>query len=359
MASKDSGKPNSASESWRRLWSGEESAVPDAYSKPTRELQNEIFRTSPRGRGDTVTTISGVTLPAQQPQASGSWNAYGAVRPKPVEPSQANRQAALSTRDAHSQIFDFDRTRSEEFTPEEYAGLSDRQRSLVDAQTALWNAVQADKEANLRMSSTERRTKMADENYKNAISALFTDQGGSEQYAPQTVALLSQLGMDSKNNDLDQYLRGSAFLSKQEILDLPDEVTAGEAPYAQYHAQRLANSAQATGLSDLLEQGQSLLSNIGSDGPLGFAAGTAPKDPLSTLTTAQVDGLRTLMQGMALAQRPADLGDYYDSIKNDYGLDDDLIETFLRRELDNWEQGRTQFGEGYVSPQDFRTTWRL
>ena len=249
----------------------------------------------------------------------------------------------------------------ESFTDEEFAGLTDRQRSLVNAQTQLYQAVMADREANTALSADERRSSLTEETYRTAVDTLFKGKGDSNVYAPRTVALLSELQLGSPHDDLDQILNGSTFLTKDQIRATGDRAPA-KSNYLQKFTDRTADVASQEAIRPLLERGASVLASIQGREDLAFAEGLQPQatqSRLDALTQDQVQGLQTLMMGMALPQQPAELAGHLDQLKSQYGLDDGLIGEFLGRELSSQEAGLSSLGDGYISPQEFRARWKV
>lgn len=249
-----------------------------------------------------------------------------------------------------------------QLTEDEYAGLSDRQKSLVNAQTQLYEAVMADRADDAALSADARRSSLEAEDYKSAVDALFGAKGGSNTYAPRTVAVLTELGMNGKD-DLDQWLNGSFFQSKEEILAMPTERPKDKAGAHQPSlVGRLADTGSNEGLAPLLERGASILASVQGRQDLPFAQGLQPETPdskLDSLTPEQEQGLQVMMMGMALPQQPAELAGHYETLKSQMGLDDDTIGRFLARNLASQEAGLTSMGEGYISPQEFRARWKV
>ena len=248
------------------------------------------------------------------------------------------------------------------FTPEEYSQLSEKQRRLVDAQTELWSAVQGDKTANKTLSEGERTTSIADPSYSAAMTKLFSAEGGSDIYAPRTVAALSALNMGDELNDIDQYLRGNAFLTKEQVLSMGGEAPLATAGRPEQNAWLTVENSTSTGIADILKQGQSILAGIQGDPAYSYANGLAPAketSPLDTLKSDQLVALDSLMQGMSLQEEPEDVSNYYDSVQKDFGLTPDLINSYVSKKLNEWETGAMTVGEGYISPEEFRARWKM
>jgi hypothetical protein len=251
---------------------------------------------------------------------------------------------------------------TETVTGAEYNALDSRQKSILDAQTQLWNAVQEDTKASAAMTPDQQKAAIENTDYASTVTGLFSEQGGSSKYAPRTVALLSELGLGGDFKDLDEYLSGSAFLTKAQILDSTGEAPAADANYGEQNAFRLGAGATNPNISGVLASGQSLIDALQGSADYSFVQGlpsTTKPDPLASLTDLQNSGLSSLMQGMALSVEPEDLGTFVDTVQKEYGVTPELTEAFLRRELNNWEASGTSFGEGYMTPEEFRIKWKV
>src|SRR5690606_29183767 len=103
-----------------------------------------------------------------------------------------------------------------------------QQRAAVDANTAIAQAVQADKAA----WESGSRIQPSDE-YNDLVDRLFYTSedrpwAGSEIYAPRTVAVLDALKQGSggawePNEDLDNYLDMRALVSTDDLLNITPE----------------------------------------------------------------------------------------------------------------------------------------
>lgn len=108
-----------------------------------------------------------------------------------------------------------------ELTWDQYNALTPRARAAVDANTALVSAVRQDLAAGQNLEA-------ADDTYLQGVEALFGKQGGSDTYAPATMQALSQLGLgNTETGDLDQYLRGGALLTEDDLGQLTEQNFAG------------------------------------------------------------------------------------------------------------------------------------
>jgi hypothetical protein len=96
-------------------------------------------------------------------------------------------------------------------TWDEYDRLSDDQRKAVDFNTLLVRAREADLSVSHATDETQRKT------YETDVKAIFGEQGGSEKYAPNTVALLKQIDFTAVGQDLDEYLSLERAFTADEV----------------------------------------------------------------------------------------------------------------------------------------------
>jgi hypothetical protein len=95
-------------------------------------------------------------------------------------------------------------------TDDEYNALGDRQRSAVDWNSALSDAVAADKEvAKPAVGSVER------EEYDRLAMQIFGET--TNAYAPNTIALLKELGVADTAGNLDDYLNLKTIITDEEL----------------------------------------------------------------------------------------------------------------------------------------------
>jgi hypothetical protein len=164
---------------------------------------------------------------------------------------------------------------TERMTPEEYAALTPLQRAGVDFNGMLAGAVRKDRHADYQPTETQQET------YNLAVKKMFGEDGGSEQYAPETLALLRQIGYQDENADLDDFLQLKAAVGEKDLERIVARATneAGETvagPPVQRHedgtllnpvqldrvalAGRLAQSTQM--LQEKLAEGNALLQTM-------------------------------------------------------------------------------------------------
>lgn len=137
---------------------------------------------------------------------------------------------------------------SKELTSAEYFALSPQQRAAVDANTALVNAIAQD----------EAESGKPDAAYDKLVSDMFGQYGTSEQYAPRTVELLRELGIEDQNGDLDQYLNRSRLLTLDDIRAIGDDSLQGR----RYDNARQFGEGSVSALSKALAAGQEILGRM-------------------------------------------------------------------------------------------------
>lgn len=107
--------------------------------------------------------------------------------------------------------------KSYEMTWEDYQELSDKQRAAVDFNTLLIQAREKDLNTDYDYTGEQREV------YNAAVENIFGEKGGSQVYAPETVAVLRQLDYtvdadQKKGDDLDDFL-GLKVLIREKDLD--------------------------------------------------------------------------------------------------------------------------------------------
>jgi hypothetical protein len=174
------------------------------------------------------------------------------------------------------------RKQVERMTQEEYAALTPAQRSAVDFNALLVNAVRKDRNADYGTPS-EREQKR----YDNNVRQIFGTDGGSDQYAPETVAVLKSIGYDGTTTlgrseksttghgsaegseevsvaDLDDFLNLSAGIREKDLkyIDLatspaagPSAVTGDINPVGDLQMERISMARElSTGTREYIEE---------------------------------------------------------------------------------------------------------
>ena len=185
---------------------------------------------------------------------------------------------------------------------EEYDALSPKQRAAVDFNGALYNATNADKQAQLKGADDPN----VRGSYDKALEKTFGSRDrGSDTYAPNTLALLSTLGLNDKGGDLDEWLNmgGAATAGDLESVGVGMSVLTSEAQNALPLGQRTAfqlSNLTSNRLNDVLAKGQNLLS---ASAQQATAWGAVNADQLSSASSAFTSG----------DQKAQDFSDLFDS----------------------------------------------
>jgi len=112
-----------------------------------------------------------------------------------------------------------------EMSWEDYNALSDRQRAAVNYNTMLVDAREKDLEG------VEPKSKRMGKRYDRSVDQLFGEEGGSDTYAPNTVAVLRQIDFDGVGQDLDDFLGLRTAITAKDLknFDVP-QINAATLP---------------------------------------------------------------------------------------------------------------------------------
>jgi hypothetical protein len=100
-------------------------------------------------------------------------------------------------------------------TQAEYDAMTDEQRAAVDFNSMLVRAVRRDRK---NQDTYDKSTsKLEEKTYEEAVDKTFGDDGGSKKYAPETMAVLRQIGFEDKSADLDDFLQLRAAITAKDI----------------------------------------------------------------------------------------------------------------------------------------------
>lgn len=229
-----------------------------------------------------------------------------------------------------------------ELTWDEYDALSANQRAAVDANSLLVNAIKSD------LSTGARAEDNQDAGYQETLNALFGDTGGSDTYAPNTVSVLSQLGLsDTENGDLDNYLNQAALVNEDDLAAIGSGTFSENARGQQA---QLFSERALTSISDTLASGYGVLS--------GVSAANAESGELNDLfemlsTRSNFEQLQdndvSEIMGMFLAENPT--------------VDEGMLTRYFEDRLNAYDYGTAagqtpSLGAGdaasYISPAEFR-----
>lgn len=129
--------------------------------------------------------------------------------------------------------------KTQAMTSAEYAALSPQQKAAVELNSMLVEAVAADL-------GTKQKGNPGGDEYDNAVEKLFTGEGKTAPYAPNTVGVLENIGWSGPATDLEDILSGKLLFTRQDIEDIAPE-RDGVAPDASLNtAEHLRDELQAS-----------------------------------------------------------------------------------------------------------------
>ena len=274
---------------------------------------------------------------------------------------------------------------TKELSGKAYGKLSTTQRAAVDFNTQLVAATKADQKLGQKDADVENAE------YDQTLQRLFGERGESTTYAPNTVALLSQIDFQDSAADLDQFLDLQASVTEADL----GRLTSSSARLQQGVPSegRSVRGDNATGvatksaaaLSQALAAGQTLLqaasptaSRLGAGGGSGTVedalagAGTAATAP--GFGSGKADAaVQALFEEMAKSNpdqpiTETDLGSTFTLLKDEYGVAPEdffrYADTRLRAtEFGEVGDSKTRLGGDtaidYKSPAQFRAEFGL
>ena len=150
---------------------------------------------------------------------------------------------------------------------EEYSNLSDQERAAIDFNTMLVRAVRRDR----RLETTYNPTEDEEEKYDKTVESMLGTEEGFTPYAPETVAVLKQIGYKDKASDLDDFLDLRSAITARDIKNMTAasggigpstaEGTASEVQLDRIQmTEELAASTQK--MEEKLVEGNKLLSTV-------------------------------------------------------------------------------------------------
>jgi hypothetical protein len=263
--------------------------------------------------------------------------------------------------------------KTEQMSVDAYLQLTPQQRASVDANTALVQAAEEDKASWAKQGLAGKP--IDDQKYLSEVKGKFGDTGGSDTYAPRTMAVLEDLGLNLQGKDLDQYLNHSALVTEADLklIGAPSTGIQGIRPEdpRQQNANEFAKAATSR-LSETLAMGQNLLDSIrtGSDQNkqlFGVTGPTAP--PLGFTESARDEDLKQAFDIFAQSQSQQDLtpevvGGVYAELEQKYGITPNEVAKYFDTRLQSNEYLSTLGDQpvslggpgmsGYLNPKDFR-----
>lgn len=138
------------------------------------------------------------------------------------------------------------RKKVDRMTVEEYNALTPIQRAAVDFNGMLYTAVKRDK----AMRGDYLASPSEKDEYDKTVEAMFGPDGGSKRYAPETVAVLAQIGYKDDSGDLDDYLGLRAAVREKDLKFLADSSDGPSEPATQFFGDPAVPTRQPEGLNE-------------------------------------------------------------------------------------------------------------
>lgn len=256
-----------------------------------------------------------------------------------IEEDIINRQ--LDANGAAPQAMDYDT----------FLGLSPQGRAAVQWNSALANALTADQ-------ALAAETPRA-EDYDARVAGLFGENGGSDSYSPNVLALLEQTGfVDQERGDLDNFLNGAGYITDDEIT----RMGAGEelsGPRADLVGQLNTNATAS--LTAALADGQAILdawkmpnqTGMQSIGLMGVPGGdpNSVEDVMATIYNTARD------KNTPSEQIFSEIGE----VQERMGVTPEQAADYFERQLlmdDYFAANGEMFGENWRTPDEFRAILR-
>ena len=257
----------------------------------------------------------------------------------------------------------------EQMSVDAYLQLAPRQRAAVDANTALIAAAEQDTAS---WAKEQLAGKPMDENYLAQVNEAFGDKGGSDTYAPRTMAVLEDLGLNLQGKDLDQYLNYSALVTADDLAGLASGAAAVPGDARQENAFAFSEAASMR-LSETLASGQNLLDNLRSGSTMGGELFGAPSAaaPIGYANNERDADLATAFDILSQTQSQGDLtpetiGGLYAELQTKYNVTPNEVAQYFDTRLQENEYMNASSGQqislggpnsqlDYLSPADFRS----
>ena len=262
-----------------------------------------------------------------------------------------------------------------EYAPEQmsvdaYLQLAPQQRAAVDANTALVSAAEQDiaSWAKTQLAGTP----VDDQDYYSQVNDAFGDKGGSDTYAPRTMAVLSDLGLDLKDKDLDQYLNYSALVTADDLAGIAPGAAQAPDNARQQNAVAFSEAA-STRLSETLAAGQSLLDSLRSGSATGGELFGAPSaaSPIGYANNERDAELATAFDVLSQTQSqseltPENIGGLYTELQTKYNITPNEVAQYFETRLQANEYTNASSDQPislggpdskleYLTPADFRS----
>lgn len=132
---------------------------------------------------------------------------------------EANTRDALQLDDVETESKTYRARKAKEMSWDDYLGLTDRARAAVDFNTMLVQARQ--KDLNTDYDTTDAAQVEKRKVYDKAVERMFGEDGGSVTFAPETVAMLTDVGFERSDakrfDDLDDFLGLKSALTARDL----------------------------------------------------------------------------------------------------------------------------------------------
>lgn len=172
------------------------------------------------------------------PAAEQSWENMGGLaknRPRTTEELRADRYSKMSEGEQDAKLREQHVSamsalgarpgRSYKMTWAEYNKLSPEQKAAVDWNTLLVRAVHKDKTS---QDTYGEQRPAQDAAYRQTLEQVFgREDRGSKVFAPETMALLQQIGYHDETGDLDDFLQLKTGITTEDLLVLPENTGIG------------------------------------------------------------------------------------------------------------------------------------
>ena len=262
----------------------------------------------------------------------------------------------------------------DEYAPEQmsvdaYLQLAPQQRAAVDANTALVTAAEQDIAS---WAKEQVAGKPMDADYLSQVNQTFGEKGGSDTYAPRTMAVLQDLGLNLEGKDLDQYLNYSALVTADDLNALAPGATVTPGDTRQQNA--VAYSEAATNrLSATLAAGQTLLDSLrtASDTNRQLFGEPPAAAPIGFAKTERDADLAQAFDVFSQTRSQADLtpevvNNIYSELQTKYNVTPNEVAQYFDTRLQSNEYLNASSGQPvslggvnsqleYLTPDDFRS----
>jgi hypothetical protein len=172
-------------------------------------------------------------------------------------------------------------------TWKDYQALSPEQQGAVNFNTMLVNAREKDLNTNYHPEPAQTLA------YQDAVTKMFGEDGGSDTYAPETLAVLQQIDYHNEKSDLDNFLGLKEAITVKDLkgFSMPDTTTDVTSALGSMQQPSEQQTLQATliehtqELQSALEQGNQVIRNFQTSaaiqrGDLVDYLGGNPANPL-------------------------------------------------------------------------------